>query len=114
LLTWSPVNKKIESLESRGQMTPIGRAKIDAAMADGSSSLLDAIKRLEEPATLVEAMKADAQALANWRAFPPSAKKGALWIIASGKADATRQGRLAECVRLASMNKRLGQPGTRG
>jgi len=33
LLTWSPVNKKIESLESRGQMTPIGRAKILAAMA---------------------------------------------------------------------------------
>jgi len=59
-------------------------------------------------------MKADAQALANWRAFPPSTKKGALWFIASDKADATRQGRLAECVRLASMNKRLGQPGTRG
>lgn len=60
----------MESLESRGQMTPIGRAKIVAAMADGSWSLLDAIKRLEKPAALVEAMKADAQGACELARLP--------------------------------------------
>ena len=104
----------MESLESRGQMTLIGRAKIDGAMADGSWSLLDGIKRLEKPAALVEARRPTRRRLRTGSPSRRRAKKGAVRIIASAKIDATRQGRIAECVRLASMNKRLGQPGMRG
>ncbi len=107
---WSAVNKrKIEALEASGRMTPIGRAKIDAAKADGSWAALDAIERLEEPAELTAALRKAPLALKHWQAFPPSARKGALTIIASAKTDATREKRIAECVRLAAMNERLGQ-----
>jgi uncharacterized protein YdeI (YjbR/CyaY-like superfamily) len=107
---WSAVNKrKIEALEASGRMTSIGRAKIDAAKADGSWSLLDAIERLEEPADLTAALAKSVAAAKNWSAFPPSARKGALWIIASSKTEATRAKRIAQCVRLAIMNERLGQ-----
>jgi uncharacterized protein YdeI (YjbR/CyaY-like superfamily) len=107
---WSAVNKaKIERLIASNRMRAPGLAKIEAAKADGSWTLLDAIERLEEPPDLVTALDAQPQARARWRAFPSSARKGALWIIASAKTPGTRAARIARCVLLAAQGKRLGQ-----
>lgn len=107
---WSRPNKeRVERLIAAGLMTPAGMAKIEAAKADGSWSLLDAVENLEIPADLAEALDAYPPAATNFAAFPPSAKRAILQWIVQAKTPATRAKRIAETARLAQENKRANQ-----
>jgi uncharacterized protein YdeI (YjbR/CyaY-like superfamily) len=87
-------------------MMPPGLAKIEAAKQDGSWESLDAIERLEISPDLAAALAENETALANFEAFPRSAKRGILEWIASAKRTETRDRRIAETVALAAQNIR--------
>lgn len=107
---WAKSNKaRVERLIADGCMTPAGQAKIDAAKADGSWSLLDSVDNLEVPADLAAAFDAYPDARANFDAFPPSARHASLGWIATAKRPETRAKRVAETARLAQDNVRLNQ-----
>jgi uncharacterized protein YdeI (YjbR/CyaY-like superfamily) len=107
---WSRPNKeRVERLIAAGLMTPAGMAKSDAAQADGSWSLLDAVEAIEIPPDLAEALAGYPVAAANFAAFPPSAKRGILQWIVQAKTPATRAKRVAETARLAQENQRANQ-----
>lgn len=109
---WSALNKRrVASLLERGLMTLAGQAKIDAAKQDGSWAALDAFERLDVPADLASALKANAKAKQHFDAFPPGARKQILYWIGSAKKAETRGKRIAEVVRLAAKNVRANQPG---
>jgi uncharacterized protein YdeI (YjbR/CyaY-like superfamily) len=94
------------SLQQSGLMMPAGQAKIDAAIADGSWTALDAVEALEMPADLQIALRANAKACENFDAFPPGAKKLALTWIATAKRAETRAARIEQTVKLAAKNIR--------
>ncbi len=104
---WSALNKqRIATLIEAGQLMPPGLAKIEVAKQDGSWASLDAIERLEIPPDLAAALAENETALANFEAFPRSAKRGILEWIASAKRAETRDRRIAETVELAAQNIR--------
>jgi uncharacterized protein YdeI (YjbR/CyaY-like superfamily) len=107
---WSRPNKeRVERMMAAGLMAPAGLAKIEAAMADGSWSKLDAVEALEIPPDLAEALTAYPSAAANFDAFPRSAKRGILeWVVNARKPE-TRAQRVAETARLAEDNVRANQ-----
>lgn len=110
---WSALNKKrVASLQARRLITPAGQAKIDAAIADGSWTILDAAEALEVPPDLARALAANKKAKANFDAFPPGARKLALTWIVTAKRSETRDARIAETVALAARNIRANA-GTR-
>jgi uncharacterized protein YdeI (YjbR/CyaY-like superfamily) len=107
---WSRVNKdKIVRLIAEGRMAPPGLAKIEAAKADGSWDRLDAVDALQEPDDLQFALRVDPRAEENWRAFPPSARRGILEWITNAKTEATRKKRIHQTASLAAQNKRANQ-----
>jgi len=107
---WSRPNKiRIERLLAAGLMTPAGQAKIDAAVADGSWTKLDAVENLEVPDDLATACAAYPHARANFDAFPRSARRGILEWIAQAKRPETRAKRVADTARLAEANYRANQ-----
>lgn len=107
---WSAVNKaRIERMQEAGLMTPAGQAKIDAAVQDGSWSLLDGVDALEVPPDLEAALTAEPNAKAQWEAFPRSAKRGILEWIAQAKTAATREKRVRETATLAARGERANQ-----
>ena len=107
---WSRPNKeRIERLVAQGRMTAAGLAKIEAAKADGSWALLDAVENLEVPADLAAEFDKYTAARANFDAFPRSAKRGILEWIVQAKRPETRAKRVAETARLAQENERANQ-----
>jgi uncharacterized protein YdeI (YjbR/CyaY-like superfamily) len=107
---WARPNKeRVARLIAAGLMTPAGQAKIDAAIADGSWSMLDAVENLEIPDDLGAALDAYPAARANFEAFPRSAKRGILEWIVQARTPATRARRVAETARLAQENQRANQ-----
>jgi uncharacterized protein YdeI (YjbR/CyaY-like superfamily) len=109
--TWSASNKiRVERLTSQGLMRPAGLAAIDAAMANGSWTILDEVDALVVPSDLAAALAAD-PAAANFEALPASARRAFLWCIISAKRPETRAKRVAETARMAAENRRLGESG---
>jgi uncharacterized protein YdeI (YjbR/CyaY-like superfamily) len=107
---WSKPNKeRIERLLEQGLMTPAGLAKIEAAKKDGSWEKLDGVEALEIPDDLQKALAGFSSATANFKAFPPSAKRGILEWIVQAKKPETRAGRIEETARLAEQNIRANQ-----
>lgn len=107
---WSKINKeRIERMIAAGKMTPAGQAKIDAAMADGTWTRLDAVERLEVPADLAEALAQYPQATAYFEAFPRSVKRGILEWISMAKKPETRAKRIQQTAEMAAENKRANQ-----
>lgn len=107
---WSRPNKiRIEKLMEQGLMAEAGLLKIEAAKADGSWTLLDAIEDLVVPPDLQAALNANPPAAQYWDAFGISVKKGILWWIESAKRTETRQKRVEETVALAAENKKANQ-----
>ena len=107
---WARTNKaRIERLIADGRMTPAGLAKIEAAQADGSWTLLDSVERLEVPDDLAAEFDKYPDARAHFDAFPPSARRMALAWIATAKRPETRAKRVAETARLAQENVRVNQ-----
>ncbi len=107
---WSMPNKeRVERLLAAELLAPAGLAKIEAAKADGSWTLLDSVEALEIPPDLAEALAAYPSAAANFDAFPRSVKRGILEWIAIAKKPETRAQRVAETARLAEDNVRANQ-----
>ncbi len=96
---WSKLNKaRIEHLIATGRMTAAGLAKIDAAKADGSWTIYDAIEALEVPPDLAAALDHDPAARAGFDAFSASNRKQLLWWVASARRESTRADRIAKPV----------------
>jgi uncharacterized protein YdeI (YjbR/CyaY-like superfamily) len=112
--TWARSNReRVERLMSQGLMAPAGLAAIEAAKADGTWTILEDVEALIVPDDLAIALAANPTALANFEAFPDSAKKLALWWIRSAKRPETQAKRVTETVRLAADNRRASEQGRR-
>lgn len=108
---WARTNKeRIERLVAEGRMTPAGLARIEAAKADGSWTLLDSSEALEVPADLAAALAAYPEAARHFGAFPPGVRKNILQWISLARKPETRAARIAETARLANDNVRANQP----
>ena len=104
---WSRPNKvRIERLEREGRMETAGRAVIDAAKANGTWTLLDAVEDLVVPDDLAAAFAAHAGSREHWDAFPPSARKLMLTWIVTAKQPATRERRVTETAAQAAQGIR--------
>ncbi|MCE7982125.1 MAG: hypothetical protein DYG89_13095 [Caldilinea sp. CFX5] len=107
---WSKPNKeRVEKLIVAGLMTPAGRAKVEAAKADGTWTALDSIEALEIPPDLAVALADHPPAVDHFAAFPRSVKRGILEWISTAKTAATRAKRITETATLAAENKRANQ-----
>lgn len=97
--TWSRVNKdKITRLTAADLIMPPGQALIDAAIADGSWTLLDDVENLIVPKDLQSAFHAQFGSEVNWHGFPRSTKRNALAHLHAAKRPATRADRIARIV----------------
>lgn len=106
---WSRINKeRIADLTARGRMQPRGLAVVEAAVADGSWTSLDAVEALEEPADLAAALDAVPAARATWDGFPPGARKQGLYLVSSAKRPDTRARRIERLVSDAAAGRRPG------
>jgi uncharacterized protein YdeI (YjbR/CyaY-like superfamily) len=107
---WSRPNKeRVERLIADGRMTSAGLAKVEAAKADGTWTMLDAVENLEVPPDLDAELARYPDARANWEAFPRSARRGILEWIVQAKTPPTRAKRVEETARLAQDNVRANQ-----
>ncbi len=107
---WSRPNKeRVERAITNGQMTQAGLAKVEAAKADGTWTMLDAVENLEVPDDLTAEFDQYPNARTNWDAFPRSAKRGILEWIIQAKRPETRAKRVEETARLAEDNSRANQ-----
>lgn len=107
---WSRVNKdRVERLIAQKRMAVAGLKAIETAKANGSWTTLDAVETLEVPADLAKALAKNKVAKKHFDAFPPSARKYALWWVGSAKTEATRNKRIAQVVELAAKNIRANQ-----
>lgn len=111
---WSRVNQeKVARLDAAGRLQPAGRARIEAAKADGSWSKLDAADALVLPDDLAAALAARPDARARWDRFPPSSRRGILEWITAARTPATRQKRVAETAEKAAVNRKANFPAGR-
>ena len=105
---WASSNKgRVERLEAEGRMTDAGRAKIAAAKADGSWSLLEPVEALVVPDELAAALAARPGARERWEALAPTAKRSFLLWVATAKRTSTRARRVAESAELIAAGRRL-------
>lgn len=104
---WSGINKrKVAFLERAGLMTEAGRAAVERAKSDGSWEFLDDVEALVVPADLEALLGRDAQASANFEAYPRSVKQQFLYWIKSAKTATTRAKRLDGTFEAAKQNSR--------
>jgi uncharacterized protein YdeI (YjbR/CyaY-like superfamily) len=108
---WSRPNKeRVRLLEAQDRMQPGGRARIEAARADGSWTLLDDVEDLVLPPDLAAALEAHPGARATWEAFPRSVKRGQLERLVQAKRQATRDKRVREIAEGANRGERTYFP----
>jgi uncharacterized protein YdeI (YjbR/CyaY-like superfamily) len=107
---WSRPNKqRVQRLTAEGLMASAGLAVVEAAQADGSWTLLDAVEDLVVPDDLAAALDAVPAAREHWEAFPRSVKRSILeWIVQARRAE-TRARRIAETADKAGRNERANQ-----
>jgi uncharacterized protein YdeI (YjbR/CyaY-like superfamily) len=107
---WSRRNKeRVERLQAAGMVAPADLEIIEAAQADGSWSVLDAIEALEIPPDLEKALSGYASARVNFEAFPRSVKRSILAWRLNARRPETRARRVEETARLAQDNIRANQ-----
>jgi uncharacterized protein YdeI (YjbR/CyaY-like superfamily) len=107
---WARPNKlRVEKLMAAGLMRPAGLVKVDAAKADGSWTMLDAVEDLLVPDDLAQAFDAQPGSRAHWDTFPRSARRGILEWIVQAKTAPTRAKRIVETALLAARNERANQ-----
>jgi uncharacterized protein YdeI (YjbR/CyaY-like superfamily) len=107
---WSRPNKqRIERLLAAGLMEPPGIALVEAAKADGSWTLLDAVEDLVVPDDLAAAFAAHPPAAERWAAFPRSVRRAVLEWIVQARRPETRAKRVAETAEKAARNERANQ-----
>jgi uncharacterized protein YdeI (YjbR/CyaY-like superfamily) len=102
---WARSNKeRVERLTAAGLMTPAGVAAVESAKADGSWDLLTDVDDLVVPPELAAALVSEG-ASARFDALPVSAKRIALYWIASAKRQETRARRIAETAAAAAAGR---------
>jgi uncharacterized protein YdeI (YjbR/CyaY-like superfamily) len=107
---WSKLNKeRAARLISEGMMTPAGMQKIILAKKTGAWNVLNKIDKMIIPGDLEKALSRNKEAMKNFSAFPPSAKKIILSWIDNARRTETRMNRIKETIRLAAMNIRANQ-----
>jgi uncharacterized protein YdeI (YjbR/CyaY-like superfamily) len=107
---WAASNKaRVERLIADGRMKPAGLAAVEAAKRDGSWSILDRIDSLEVPEDLREALDERPGARAGFDGLPASARKMALYWIATAKRPETRAVRIAKTVTDAAEGRAAAQ-----
>jgi uncharacterized protein YdeI (YjbR/CyaY-like superfamily) len=82
---------------------------VEAAKADGSWTLLDAVEDLVVPDDLAAAFDAAPPAGEHWEAFPRSVKRSILEWIVQARRPETRARRVAEAAEKAARNERANQ-----
>lgn len=107
---WARPNKvRIERLTAAGLLAPAGIAVVEAAIADGSWTLLDSVENLEVPDDLAEAFELHPGSEDNFASFAASARKALLTWIAMAKTPATRARRIAETAERATRGERANE-----
>jgi uncharacterized protein YdeI (YjbR/CyaY-like superfamily) len=107
---WSRPNKqRVERLFAAGLMEPPGIALVEAAKADGSWALLDAVEDLVVPDDLAAAFAAHPPAAEHWTAFPRSVRRAILEWIVQARRPETRAKRVTETAEKAARNERANQ-----
>ena len=105
---WSALNKeRVKRLTEAGLITPAGQAMIDLAKQTGTWDALNDIDTI--PPDLMQALKKNKEALKNYEAFPPSARRGIHDWIQQAKRPETREKRINQTVELAAQNIRANQ-----
>ncbi len=110
---WARTNKvRLERLEAQGLLAPAGIAMVEAAKADGSWTLLDAVEDLIVPADLQAALAARPGALVAWEGFPASPRKVMLTWVVMAKTASTRERRRVRDRRARRGGRARGPGGT--
>lgn len=100
---WARSNKeRVQRLIEQGLMTPAGLRVVEQAKRDGSWALLDSIEDLKIPPDLSAALAELPGAEENFTGFSASARRAALWWIATARRPETRARRIAETARRAA------------
>lgn len=108
--SWSKVNKeRVTRLIEQKLMQPAGTAAIAEAKRNGSWTKIDAVESLTVPPDLEKALAANRAALANFNAFPKSARKGYLHWVQNCKRPETRAERIRTVVTCAKANVKFRQ-----
>ncbi len=104
---WSALNKsRVEKLLAANKMHASGLAMIELAKQTGTWTALDKVEQLDIPADLQVIFDSNPIAEGHFAGFPKSSKRGILEWILNAKRPETRQKRIEETVRLATLNKR--------
>lgn len=100
---WSVLSKqRVARVEADGRMTPVGRAVIDAAQADGSWSRYDDADNLVLPKELALAFAVRHGSRDEWESFSEAVRRSILRWIVDAKREVTRTARIQETVDLAA------------
>ena len=109
---WSKTYKdRVAKLTAAGRMHESGLKVVEAAKRSGAWDFLNDVDALIKPDDLVEALTTHPPALANYEAFPESAKRDILRWIKLAKKPETRAKRIQKTAELAAKNERAS--GTR-
>lgn len=110
---WSEANRgRAERLLRAGRMAPAGVAAIDAAKASGAWSRARRPSRKPPmPRDLGSALRANARAWSNFRAWGDSFQTGYIYWVTDAKKPETRERRIRRVVERAAQNKRPGIEG---
>jgi uncharacterized protein YdeI (YjbR/CyaY-like superfamily) len=107
---WSLTNKeRVARLEASGRLADAGRDAIRDAKANGMWTILDDAQNLVVPEDLAEALAALPGARRHWDGFTASARRSVLEWIALARRPQTRQKRIAETARKASLGEVANQ-----
>lgn len=105
--SWTRLNReRVANMEAAGLMTDAGRRVVEIAQANGYWTIYDSVEDLIEPPELTLALDAEPAARAAWDAWPPSARKQALWQIVSAARPETVTARIASVVATAARGDR--------
>lgn len=105
--TWSKINKeKVDQLIENGLMTKSGLKSIEVAKQNGSWTILDDIEELIIPKDLKKALESYKNAFEYFDSQSKSSKKMLLYWVASAKRPETRQKRIEEISKWASIGQK--------
>jgi uncharacterized protein YdeI (YjbR/CyaY-like superfamily) len=107
---WSEVNKKrVEKMIKEGKMTEAGLKPIEEAKKNGQwEKAYGSRQKPEMPEDLLEALKLNENAYANFMKFAPSHQTTYIYWLNSAKRSETREKRIMQIVKLSELNKKPG------
>lgn len=106
---WSQINRtRVETLSKSGRMTPHGQRHVDAAQADGRwDAAYPPPSKLEVPAELLKALRAEPKALATFQKLNAANRNALAYRLFNLKTAAGRAKRIAEFVAMLKSGKTI-------